>query len=111
MPFEADKNKYTHTFYQLLHEFTHQFTDRMVAANIKMEDGTHTISENAAILFDYYFIRTLYPEDVGSYCEWVRATGNHNRFDENSIAHCFPVDDSINDSLLKLAGDIKGYLE
>lgn len=110
VPFETDQNKYNNTFYQLLHEFTHQFTDRLVATNIKMKDGTHTVSENTAILFNYYLIRTLYPEDLVSYCKWIKATSNRNCFDENSIVHCFPVDNCINESLLKLTSDIKEYL-
>lgn len=109
-PFVLDQNKYNNTFYQLLHEFTHQFTDRMVATKIKMKDGTHTVSENTVILFDYYLIRTLYPEDLASYGEWIGTTVNCNCFDENSIVHCFSVDNSINESLLKLTGDIKEYL-
>lgn len=110
VPFETDQNKYNNTFYQLLHEFTHQFTDCMVATNIKMKDGTHTVSENTAILFDYYLIRTLYPEDLVSYCKWIKTTLNRNCFDENSIVHCFPINNSINEGLLKLIGNIKEYL-
>lgn len=56
VPFITDKNKYKDTFYQILHEYTHQFTDEMLRCNINMNDGSHDLSESVVILFDYYLI-------------------------------------------------------
>lgn len=109
VPFKAMQNTYENTFYQLLHEFTHQFTDSIVGTDIKMKDGTHTVSENAAILFDYYLIRTLYPEDLSSYYEWIRTATDSDCRNEDSIVSGFPVDNGINERLLQLTNDITHY--
>lgn len=45
------------------------------------------------------------------FCYWnISDSFASNCFDENSIVHCFPVDNCINESLLKLTNDIKEYL-
>ena len=63
VPFAFDGSKYKNIFYQILHEYTHQFTDKLLGENIRMDDGTHDISEKAVILFDYYLIKKLYKEE------------------------------------------------
>ena len=37
-----------------MHEYTHQFTDKLIGESIRMDDGTHDSSEKAVILFDYF---------------------------------------------------------
>lgn len=67
VPFAEKEKAYKNTFLQLLHEYTHQFTDGMLQQNINMEDGSHAFSEYVVILFDYYLIKTLCPEDLEEY--------------------------------------------
>ena len=110
VPFEIDERKYETTFFQAIHEFTHQFTDEIIGKNINMDDGTHGLSEKAAILFDYYLIKNVYPEDLPSFCRWINKTLNINCYDDNSIGHYFPVDSIIKNRLLELINDIREYL-
>ncbi|MBR4084557.1 MAG: hypothetical protein IKK33_09800 [Lachnospiraceae bacterium] len=67
VPFVEEEKEYKMTFLQLLHEYTHQFTDGMLQQNINMEDGSHTFSEYVVLLFDYYLIKALCPEDLEEY--------------------------------------------
>lgn len=67
VPFVEEEKAYKRAFLQLLHEYTHEFTDRMIQHNISMEDGSHAFSENVVILFDYYLIKALCPEDLEAY--------------------------------------------
>jgi len=67
VPFAEKEKAYKNTFLQLLHEYTHQFTDGMLQQNINMEDGSHTFSEYVVLLFDYYLIKALCPEDLEAY--------------------------------------------
>ena len=67
VPFAEEEKEYKGMFLQLLHEYTHGFTDVMLQQNISMEDGTHGFSENVVIVFDYYLIKALCPEDLEAY--------------------------------------------
>ena len=67
VPFAEEEKEYKRMFLQLLHEYTHGFTDVMLQQNISMEDGTHGFSENVVIVFDYYLIKALCPEDLEAY--------------------------------------------
>lgn len=58
-------------FFTFLHEYTHQATDILVAANIKMTDQSHQLSEHAAIIFDYELIKRANVSDVEPYLQWV----------------------------------------
>ena len=60
-------------FFTLLHEYTHQATDILVAANIKMTDQSHQLSEHAAIVFDYELIKRANVSDAEPYLQWVAA--------------------------------------
>lgn len=71
VPFVEEEKAYKRTFLQLLHEYTHEFTDGMLQHNISMEDGSHAFSENVVILFDYYLIKALCPEDLEDYLRFL----------------------------------------
>lgn len=71
VPLVNDENHYETTFLQILHEYTHQFTDALLQQNIRMDDGSHFLSEQMVILFDYYLIKELCPEDVSAYFRYL----------------------------------------
>lgn len=106
VPFAFDESEYKNTFYQILHEYTHQFTDKLLGNNIRMDDGTHDISEKAVILFDYYLIHKLYNEDTSSYLKWVGSLANVDNCDEKSFLSVFKINDDINETLLELVENI-----
>ena len=106
VPFAFGESEYKNTFYQILHEYTHQFTDKLLGNNIRMDDGTHDISEKAVILFDYYLIHKLYNEDTSSYLKWVGSLANVDNCDEKSFLSVFKINDDINETLLELIENI-----
>lgn len=108
VPFPFDESNYKNAFYQVLHEYTHQFTDKLVGENIRMDDGTHAISENAVILFDYYLIEKMNREDANSYLKWVGTLANIENCDESLFRAAFKLDDDINEKLLELVEKIIG---
>jgi len=106
VPFVYDESQYKSTFFQILHEYTHQFTDHMLGESIRMDDGTHDISENAVILFDYYLIKKLCEQDIASYLEWVSSLLNIEQCDENLFLSVFSIKDDINEKLLEIVDRI-----
>lgn len=108
VPFAFCESEYKKAFYQILHEYTHQFTDKLLGNNIRMDNGTHDISERTVILFDYYLIQKLYNEDTDSYLKWVGSQVNVDNFDENMLLSVFKINDDINESLLELVEKIIG---
>lgn len=91
---------------QILHEYTHQFTDKLLGENIRMDDGTHDISEDVVILFDYYLIKNLYEEDTDSYLKWLASLANADNCDEKFFLSGFKINDDINKKLLELVEKI-----
>jgi len=67
VPYAEKEEDYQNVFLQILHEFTHQFTDGLIQQNISMDDGSHYLSEVLVILFDYYLIKKLYPNELKDY--------------------------------------------
>lgn len=106
VPFVIEKNKYQDTFYQILHEYTHQFTDEIVSNKIRMDDGTHDLSEKVVILFDYYLVKNLCPREVDLYLNWVGSTCNISNCDENTFLSTFEISEDINTRLLAMAEKI-----
>lgn len=107
VPFAYDEREYKSTFYQILHEYTHQFTDNLIGEYIRMDDGSHDISERAVILFDYYLINKLSKEDTDSYLKWVSSLSNVGDYDEKLFLLVFKISDEINVKLLDLVEKIK----
>ena len=106
VPFAFDGSKYKNIFYQILHEYTHQFTDKLLGENIRMDDGTHDISEKAVILFDYYLIKKLYKEDTDSYLKWIGSLANIDNCDEYLFLSVYKINDGIKEKLLELVEKI-----
>ncbi len=71
VPFSEEERDYERSFLQLLHEYTHGFADAMLQQEISMEDGSHDFSENVVIMFDYYLIKALCPDDLQEYFRFI----------------------------------------
>lgn len=103
VPFAFDESSYKNTFYQILHEYTHQFTDELLGERIRMDDSTHDLSERAVLLFDDYLIRKLCKEDTASYLKWVGSLAHIDPCDEDKLLSAFKINDDVNEKLLALA--------
>lgn len=106
VPFPTDKSRYKDTFFQIIHEYTHQFTDILLESDINMKDGSHDSSEKSVILFDYYLIKSLYPNETDLYLEWIGKTESIVNCDETLLLSIFKIDESLNIKLLELARNI-----
>lgn len=104
VPFVNDKAYYKNTFLQILHEYTHQFTDALLQQNISMDDGSHFLSEQMVILFDYYLIKALQPEDVDAYFRWLspEADAGGPIMTEDVLFQIFGVPEHLNQMLTDL---------
>jgi hypothetical protein len=77
VPFPAQEQDFQGAFFTLLHECTHQFTDQLLKTGINMEDGSQDLSENIAVLFDYFLMKAVRSADVEAYIDWVaKNSGN-----------------------------------
>jgi len=108
VPFPKDDESVKSSFFALLHEYTHQFTDVLLNANISMTDNTHNIAEKAAILADYYLIKVISPCDLPTYFEWVAQNGGNQSGggNERDFLSSYSVDDKLKSDLQKLAENI-----
>ena len=75
VPFPKTQQEFPRSFFQMLHEYTHNFTDELIKTPIKMDDGSHTESETLAILADYLFVKTIEPIAIGQYFEFLQKNG------------------------------------
>lgn len=100
-PFVYDDNLYN-TFFTLLHEYTHQFTDTILNADINMEDGSHNLSENIVILTDYYLIKNICKTDVTPYLFWLAPKGEETYINEDLFLEIFKVPEHIQQRIDKL---------
>lgn len=57
--------------HQLLHEYTHAWTDGLLRGPIAMEDGTHDLSEGLVLLADDWLFQLCCPEELGVYRAWA----------------------------------------
>ena len=106
VPFVYHENQYKNSFYQILHEYTHQFTDIMLGERIRMDDGTHSLSEKLVVLFDYYLIKKLYKQDIDSYLKWIETLLNIDCSEEKVFLSTFEINKEINEKLLELVNAI-----
>lgn len=98
-PFYID-NLYN-TFFTLLHEYTHQFTDTIINADINMDDGTHDLSENIVFLTDYYLVKNICSTDVTPYVLWIAPKGDAI-IDEDLFLNIFKVPEHIQQRIDKI---------
>ena len=73
VPYPSRQEKRADCFFQLFHEYTHQFTDKLLNTNINMTDGSHNVSENLVILADYFIFRRIDEETANTYLNWIAA--------------------------------------
>jgi len=55
---------------QLLHEYTHAWTDPMQEGPISMEDGSHDLTEAVVIVTDDWLFELHHPEQLATYRAW-----------------------------------------
>lgn len=108
VPFAEEEKEYKRTFLQLLHEYTHSFTDPMLQQNISMEDGSHDFSENVVMIFDYYLIKALCPEDLEEYLHFASLliTGKEEPISEELLLSAFELPAQWHEKLQQLVQDI-----
>lgn len=111
VPFPKLSTDYLNCFFQLLHEYTHRFTDSLIDSSINMSDGTHDLSESLVIIFDYYLIKALNKGDIGAYLDWLnRIIENQDTsVSELEILSVFNIPDALNDALLSMVDAIINY--
>lgn len=108
VPYPENKESIKGVFFQLFHEYTHQFTDDLLKTNINMRDGSHNLSEFVVILADYYLIKAIDKNAVSEYFEWLKPKDNsqNTEITEDLFLSVFSVDDKINDELKVLINKI-----
>lgn len=76
-----------------------------------MSDGTHDLSENLVVLFDYYLIKDLNKADIRAYFDWLaQNSGNQDvSISELEFLSVFKIPDTLNDDLLSLVDTIINY--
>lgn len=113
VPFTEEEREYISTFLQLLHEYTHTFTDPMLQQDISMEDGSHNFSEYVVMVFDYYLIKALCPEDLEDYlCYMSRCiTGEEEPISEELLFSVLTLRTQWHEKLQQLVKDICSFQE
>ena len=108
VPFPTKQHDIQNSFFTLLHEYTHQFTDQLLNTNINMQDGSHNMSENIVMLFDYYLIKAVHSTDIEAYINWLsKISGNDDvKISETEFLAIFNVPDEINKDILNLLDTI-----
>lgn len=108
VPFTEEEREFKSVFLQSLHEFTHQFTDGMLGENINMQDGSHDLSENLVILFDYYLIKKLCPQDIEDYLVFLSGVlqAGEEVMTEEQLLSVIDVGDEWKSKLQKLADEV-----
>ena len=93
VPYPSTQEERKDCFFQLFHEYTHQFTDKLLNANISMTNGLHELSENLVILADYFIFKRTDKEAANAYLHWIiRNLGKENdTMDETKFLNEFHV--------------------
>ena len=101
-PYPLYIDNWYNTFFTLMHEYTHQFTDTIVNADINMDDGSHNLSENIVILTDYYLYKSICKTDVIPYLLWLAPKGAETNIDEDLFLSIFKVPEHIQQRIDKI---------
>jgi hypothetical protein len=99
--FPENEAAFNFSFIQLLHEYTHNFTDGLLNKNINMKDGSHTLSENVVIVVDYYLIKSIDENFIPQYFEWLK-NGRNEDIDEQKFLSLFNFDENLKTELMRL---------
>lgn len=107
-PYPQNIKDMENVFFTLLHEYTHQVTDPMFHTNIRMGDGSHDLSENIVILFDYYLIAAISKTETESYFHWLASlSGNvDKRISVDEFLQFFYVSPAIHNEIKNLIDEI-----
>ena len=110
VPMPKGERDIIYAFFQLLHEYTHQFTDALLHTAIRMDDGTHDLSENLVILTDYVMIKKVQKEMTDAYLSWLSVIcGNSSvSFDEGNLWDMFPIPSELKEMMMKEITNIFG---
>ena len=93
------------SFIQLLHEYTHSFTDNLLNKNITMSDDTHNLSENLVIVADYFLIKAIDESFIPTYFEWIK-NGRGEDLGEEKFLEIFNIGDNLKSDLMSLLSNI-----
>jgi len=92
------------SFIQVLHEYTHNFTDTLLNQDIIMEDDSHSISESIVIVADYYLIKSIDENLLPQYFNWL----GHNKYlDEQEFLNLYNFDENLKIKLMNLLNTIQ----
>jgi hypothetical protein len=101
VPFPKNNESFQSSFFILLHEYTHQFTDNLLNTDINFANGSHNLSEYAVILSDYYLLKTLDENMVPNYIRMF--TDNES---ETEFMNTYKVGQNLKDKIKELTGNI-----
>lgn len=85
VPYTSTQKGQKDCFFQLFHEYTHQFTDKFLNVNISMTDGSHELSEKLVILADYFIFKRTDKEIVNAYLQWIEKNSGKEKYTINEI--------------------------
>lgn len=107
-PFPHNEESTKNVFFTLLHEYSHQMTDPLLNTNINMKDGSHDVSENVVILFDYYLISAICEADIEPYFHWLVAIAGtfDKKISVDNFFDIFCVPDTIHHKIKDLVNRI-----
>jgi len=103
--FPENESEFEFSFIQLLHEYTHNFTDGLLNTNINMKDGSHNLSENVVIVADYFLINSIDPSFIPRYLEFLGSMCNEN-LDKENFSYQFKLDENMEAELIKLINNV-----
>ena len=93
--FPQDQALRENTFFQLLHEYTHSFTDELLQRSINMHDGSHNLSEEVVLYADFLLIKAVDKGLLPAYFEWV-GQWYGDGLNEQDFAGMFGFDEKLN---------------
>jgi hypothetical protein len=103
IPFPENYESFQSTFFILLHEYTHQFTDNLLNSDINFADGSHNLSEYAVILSDYYLLKAIDESMVPNY---IKMFTDNNSESETEFMNTYKVGQNLEEKIIELTGDI-----
>jgi hypothetical protein len=101
VPFPKNNESFQSSFFTLLHEYTHQFTDNLLNTDINFADGSHNLSEYAVILTDYYLIKAIDESMVPNYIRMFTHSESETEF-----LNTYKVGQNLEEKIKELIGDI-----
>ena len=93
VPYPSMQKERADCFFQLFHEYTHQFTDKLLKVDINMKDCSHDVSEKLVILADYFLFKRTNEETANTYLSWIAKNSGieNDKIDESIFLNVFNV--------------------